>query len=318
MTDITIVIPTLNRADLLDKTLNSIARQTIGPDRFEVIVVDNGSKDHTRDVIAKFDALLPGLRYIFEEKPGLHEGRHRGMKAARSEILTFADDDIEALPTWIEGILESFQEDPRIGIVGGKDIPWYEAQPPSWTDQLWEHVPEGSYLPHFSLLDFGDEPKDIHPHYVFGCNFSIRKDLLFQIGGFHPDGMPANLLRYRGDGETHVARSAGQRGYRTRYNPKASVKHWVPASRMTLEYMKKRAFAEGITQSYTDTRRKAFGEMSLKERLKNWWRLGIKRMPADPLFREMRKSFLEGYRFHQRELKQDKTLLDWVLKETYL
>jgi glycosyltransferase involved in cell wall biosynthesis len=318
MTEISVVIPTKDRANLLDSTLASIARQTLNPQQFEVLVVDNGSRDHTQTIALSYQDKIPNLRYLHCAAPGLHEGRHAGLKASEGQILTYADDDIDALPTWLEGVLESFREDKKIGIVGGKDIPWYESMPPVWMDDLWVHTPEGRYLAHFSLLDFGDTPKDVHPHFVFGCNFSIRKDVLMTVGGFHPDGMPANLLKYRGDGETYVAQRVTELGYRTRYNPKASVKHWVPASRMTVEYIKKRAFAEGITQSYTDTRRKTFGEMSLKERIKNWLKLRIKRVPADPLFREMRESFLEGYRFHQQELQKDKALLNWVLKDNYL
>jgi len=51
----------------------------------------------------------------------LHVGRHLGLKKAQGDILVFADDDIEAFPTWLEGIAEAF-EDPQIALVGVKNL----------------------------------------------------------------------------------------------------------------------------------------------------------------------------------------------------
>jgi hypothetical protein len=58
----------------------------------------------------------------------------------------------------------------------------------------------------YSILDFGNAIQEISPDYVWGCNFSIRKEVLLKVRGFHPDGMPDEFLRYRGDGETSVSR----------------------------------------------------------------------------------------------------------------
>src|SRR5688572_6394022 len=198
-----IIIPTLNRSALLRKTLASIAHQTYPQNNLEVIIVDNGSTDNTRDVVAEFTGQLKNLQYHHTTKPGLHEGRHAGMRASSGEVLIFGDDDIEALPTWVEGVAESF-EDSRVALTGGKNIGNYESPPPPWIDTLWETAEGGRYLTYFSLLDLGEKPKHVHPHFIFGCNFAIRKKVLVTIGGFHPDGMPEPLLKYRGDGETFV------------------------------------------------------------------------------------------------------------------
>ena len=253
MIHLSVIIPTRNRSVLLDKTLQSISAQTFSADRFEVIIVDNGSTDETPAIANRYRGTLKNLKYFYEANPGLHVGRHCGLRESQGSILTYADDDIEAFPTWIEGIYESFlQED--VGIVGGKDVPLYEAPPPAWVNDLWEINSYGKFMSYFSLLDFGDKVMEIDPDFVFGCNFSIRKSLLTQIGGFHPDGVPDSQLKYRGDGETHVGRQVSKLGYKTMYNPKASVNHWVPKSRMNLSYIKKRAFMSGISQSYTNSR----------------------------------------------------------------
>lgn len=316
---ISVIVPTLNRAVLLEKTLMSFTRQDIDSNAFEILVIDNGSSDNTREVVARFGTRFSNIRYIIETKPGLHEGRHRGLLESRGDILSYADDDIDALPSWLTAISNCF-ENPKIGLVGGKNIPDYESEPPEWLEKFWVTTDQGKYNTYYSLLDFGDDIKTIDPHYVFGCNFSVRKSIVLNARGFHPDGMPQSMIRYRGDGETHVARHVEKSGYQTLYDPKASVRHCVPMSRMNMEYMTKRAFAEGITQSYIDTR-KRFTGMKPQSRIRaalSEIRRNIKDFLLDELEKQIRKSFLAGYKYHQAELKNDKELLVWVLRESYL
>jgi glucosyl-dolichyl phosphate glucuronosyltransferase len=97
---ISVIIPTRNRAELLRAALLSLSLQTLPPEDFEVLVVDNGSTDHTKKVVNGFNGLMH-LRYFFDPTPGLHVGRHRGLREASGEILVYGDDDIEALPTWL-------------------------------------------------------------------------------------------------------------------------------------------------------------------------------------------------------------------------
>jgi glycosyltransferase involved in cell wall biosynthesis len=316
---ISVIIPTFNRATLLEITLRSIAQQTLPFSAYEIIVIDNASTDNTKAITLSLANEIPNIRYIYEPAPGLHSGRHRGMKEAKGDILVYADDDIEPLPEWLASIQECFR-DPQVAIVGGKNIPNYESPPPAWLDELWEQTPQGKYITYFSLLDFGDNVKEIHPMFVFGCNFSVRKKVLEEIKGFHPDGMPGNLLKFRGDGETHVAESVHAAGYKTIYHPKASVKHWVPASRMNQDYIRKRAYSEGITYSYSFTRKHPDGNQGASS-IKSFFRKIKSRF--DNLFlsklrKEILKATSEGYAYHQAEMKKDETLRQWVLKENYL
>ncbi|MCU0595353.1 MAG: glycosyltransferase [Desulfobacterota bacterium] len=251
---LSLVIPTRNRVRYLSGALESLTLQTYPRDMFEVIIVDNGSTDNTREIPASFADKIPHLRYVCEETPGLHAGRHRGMATAKADILVFGDDDIQASPTWLEGIAEAFCDE-QVVLVGGKDLPRFQQEPPLWIKRMWEKGRDGArMLPYLSIMDLGDEVKAISPYYVFGCNFSIRKAVLIEAGGFHPDAMPPELLRYRGDGETHVARYLEGRGLKALYHPKASVHHLVPTERMTESYFVKRAFLQGISDSYADLR----------------------------------------------------------------
>ena len=345
--DLSVIITTRNRASLLRKALFSITKQSFPSDQFEVIVVDNGSTDETVEVCEDYKPKLPGFQRVYDERPGLHVGRHLGLKHAKGEILVYADDDIEAFPTWLEGIAESFQ-DPEVALVGGKILPKYETEPPDWIEKLWNNNECGRMLGWYSLLDFGEEVKEISPLLVWGCNFSIRKNVLIEAGGFHPDSMPEELIKYRGDGETHVSRKFQAMGYKAIYNPKASVYHRVPTSRMTLEYLKKRNYNQGISDSFTDIRnnynrtennykktnsnsfyqrikKKSSKEIlsAIKRRLKFVIHRSIEIIPRfkqdnnDYIREEMKKAYQEGYKYHQNEVKNDPELLKWVLKDNY-
>jgi glucosyl-dolichyl phosphate glucuronosyltransferase len=332
MISLSVVIPTFNRSASLSRALESISCQTLSCEDFEVIVVDNGSMDNTSMVVASYKERIKNLFYSFNETPGLHVGRHVGLKISRSETLVYADDDIEASPTWLEGIQESFQDN-TVSAVGGKCIPKFETTPPDWILEMWERRSTGggkcfSYL---SILDLGDDIKEICPQYIFGCNMSIRKRALLESGGFHPDSMPPHLIRYRGDGETHVMRYLMKMGRRAIYNPKVLVYHSVPASRMTMEYLWQRAFNQGISDSYTDLRvelrcRKNYSSRGLY-RLVRQVRKGVRRMgsAANKMSRKARSEFdriiedgyLEGSRYHASEARKDPDLRDWIAREDY-
>ena len=313
---LSVIIPTRNRANMLKRALVSIAKQNLSQQCFETIVVDNGSTDDTRVVVDSFVEKMPNLRYFYEPAPGLHVGRHKGLKEAKADILVYADDDIEAFPTWLEGIAKAF-EDKDVMLVSGKNLPKFETEPPDWIIRMWSQAHnENRVLGALSILDFGDSIKEITPYYVFGCNFSIRKSILLEAKGFHPDAMPQELIRFRGDGESHVSRYILEQGYKALYHPKASVYHVIPKSRMTEDYFCGRAYNEGISNSYTQIRnfRKiAKGIMKLR-RIKQ----GLICCFSSKLEAKIQKSYWDGYLYHQREVKSDPSLYEWIIKENYI
>jgi glucosyl-dolichyl phosphate glucuronosyltransferase len=316
MADVSIIIPTRNRAVSLAAALESIAKQTVGHNRFEVLVVDNGSTDHTANMVDGFRASLPNLRYFLADNPGLHVGRHKGLFEAKAEILSFIDDDVEVFQTWLEGIAKAF-EDPEVVLVGGKILPKFETTPPQWLKRMWtKKSTEGYILGYLSLLDLGQTIKEISPNYVFGCNFSIRKSIVLNAKGFHPDGMPQAFTRFRGDGETHISKYVSSKKYKALYNPKASVYHRIPAERMTETYFLKRAYNQGISNSYTLTR---------EGRPKDWLKLNYQKFKhmtrkflGDRLEYRIRQAYFAGFDYHQKEVKKDRNLYEWVTRETYL
>lgn len=252
---LSIIIPTRNRCAFLRDALDSLKSEVAGNIPAEIIVIDNGSSDSTRDVVAAFAATsVCPVVYRYEARPGLHVGRHLAADLSRAPLLAYLDDDVIVQPGWLRAVVERFGSDARIALVGGPCRPLWEASPPSWIESFRDECLGGWCLGQLSLLDFGCEAKVIPAQYVFGCNYCIRKDILYQFGGFHPDGVPAHLLKFRGDGETGLAVAIGRSNEQVWYEPRASIGHRVPLSRLTAKYFHSIAHRNGISVAYSTLR----------------------------------------------------------------
>jgi glucosyl-dolichyl phosphate glucuronosyltransferase len=346
---ISVLVPTSGRAAALARTLPTVLAQSFPREDYEVLVVENGPESGARRVAEKASRHHPrhDLRYLHEPTPGLLAGRHRGALEARGEILVFADDDIDAAPGWLEAIAATFS-DPRVHLVGGRNLPRYEAPPPAWIENYWYTPPHGGraciYL---SLLDLGEETQAIDANYVWGLNFSIRRTTLFELGGFHPDNVPDHLQQFQGDGETGLTMKANERGLRAVYQPEALIHHRVPISRLTVGYFQKRAFYQGVCESFTALRREPaallpeppslevrgfadlFGETGAHRGAGSrrgalgrlFGRLKRVATSPEPTFDEVdpqvQAAYRAGYEFHRRAASRSPRLLAWVLREDY-
>jgi len=114
---ISVIIVTLNRAESLKDTLTSLVKQSRQPD--EVIVVDNGSRDNTREVTLSFSERL-NIRYIYEGQRGIPYARNAGIRNATKDVIAFIDDDCVADKNWLKYLEIPFIKDPYIGVVGGE------------------------------------------------------------------------------------------------------------------------------------------------------------------------------------------------------
>jgi len=327
---ISLIIPTRDRADLLAQTLDSLTLQTLDITKFEILVIDNGSSDNTSDVVRRFRKSLANLSYYYEPEPGLHAGRHMGLSASRGEILVFADDDIEALPTWLAAIAEGFN-DPEVAMVGGNNLPMFIETPPDWLQRLWERpaLHGGKALPALSILELPCGIQPISPFYIWGCNFAIRKSVLLAAGGFNPDGMPKEYIRFRGDGETHVSRYVADSGMKSLFHPGATIYHKVTSERMTVTYFRRRGFNQGISDSFTALRAKHLRGCSSKSSTGMFYRmarwafrklkaLSVQNDEIQRAMQEMAAGHAEGFAYHQKAFQNDSEVRAWVLKESYL
>lgn len=109
---VSVVIPCLNDARLLEDCLASLARQTLAP--LEIVVVDNNSTDDTAAVARRF-----GARVVFEPAPGIPAAAAAGYDAAEGEIIARCDADCLLPPDWIQRIAGAFAENPGLDVLSG-------------------------------------------------------------------------------------------------------------------------------------------------------------------------------------------------------
>ncbi len=258
---ISVIIPTYNRPDFLPNTIKSLLEQDF--ESYEIIVVDNACLDNTKNIVES-NSYQCSIRYICEPNIGLHNARHTGAKAASGDILLYIDDDVIADRNLLKEILKCY-DNPSVGCVGGKILPKWEVEPPEWINLFpkW-------YL---SILDDEDGPKEVQ--WIYGCNFSIRRNLLFEVGGFNPDAFgDKKMWWYRGDGEIGLLKKVHDVGKKVIYNPKAVVWHFIPKGRLTVKYFKERAFKSGIEASFS-TYRYSYDRVNLLRLMKSTGGFGM-------------------------------------------
>lgn len=232
--DITVVVCTYNRCDLLPEALESVLAQEAGGVRYEVVVVDNNSTDRTREVVESLAARHPRLRYVFEQRQGLSHARNAGIARAGGELIAFTDDDVRAAPDWVANIRRAFDSHPEVDFVGGKVLPRWEREPPAWlSSDIWSAP--------LALVDAGDEPFYSNAGRAFffpGANFAFRREVFERVGLFAPDFQRVkNNIGSVEDSEflLRVWR-AGMQGL---YAPDVVVAADVQAERLTKAYFRR-------------------------------------------------------------------------------
>ena len=106
--NVSVIIPTYNRKNLLKRALHSVISQTFVPQ--EIIVVDDGSSDRTKDWVSE---RFPDVRYIYQDNSGVSSARNAGIKEAKGSWIAFLDSDDEWMPNKLEQqkrVINSFQE----------------------------------------------------------------------------------------------------------------------------------------------------------------------------------------------------------------
>jgi GT2 family glycosyltransferase len=248
---ISVIIATYNRAALLDECLDHLARQPFASGD-EVIVVDNGSTDGTADVLRRQQERFPvQLVALSEPLPGKSHALAAALAIAGGDILAFTDDDVNVDAGWLCAVRQAMAPDAdgsEVALIGGPVQPRWEKRAPGWL-KLGRGY--GRLAAPLALLDYGAEALDLGPRTVLGANMAVRRRVLAEIGGFatHLGKLRGTLL----SGEDHELCQRVQRaGFRARYCPGATVRHWVPADRVRIGYFLRWFFWSGITNAEID------------------------------------------------------------------
>jgi glycosyltransferase involved in cell wall biosynthesis len=237
--NVSVVLCTYNRCQSLVRALESITASEM-PDSvdWEVLVVDNNSKDRTRETMNEFCQRHPDrVRYIFEAQQGLSNARNTGIREARGEVIAFTDDDVTVEPTWLQNLTQPLLEKRCAGTAGR--ILLGDFQPPSWLAISGSHNLGGSLV----QFDLGDEslPLDRAP---FGASMAFQKTVFDKCGGFRTDlGRSGKSLI--GNEDTEFGQRLISKGLPLIYVPSAIVYHPVLTERLTKKYFRSYWFSHG-------------------------------------------------------------------------
>lgn len=244
---ISIIIPTFNRCDSLQETLESLCRQdyAILKEEVEVIVINNNSNDRTPEIVALVAAKAPiTMRHIFEPRQGISSARNRGILESRGEFVLFADDDVIVQLGWIQAYQTIFK-DYGADCGSGKIVPLWGKQPEPW---MLEPALKDTLGGVFALLDHGDKTKvfeQMDMNFFYGANMAFRKSALRELGGFREDMGLVGTKRLYGE-DTEMAMRFFKGGKKMVYTPDAVVHHKVPANRLSLAYVRKWRFDKAL------------------------------------------------------------------------
>lgn len=145
--DLSVIICTFNRAHYLRKAIHSLLKQTLPPETFEILVVDNGSTDETCQMMTEEFDSVTNLRYLYEPTPGLSHARNTGWKHAQGDYVAYLDDDAIAVSDWCHNILNVFKSyEIRPGCVGGRVAPIWESSCPHWVSVTMQHYLSSSLV----------------------------------------------------------------------------------------------------------------------------------------------------------------------------
>jgi glucosyl-dolichyl phosphate glucuronosyltransferase len=238
--NVTVIVCTYNRCQSLAQALGSVASSVL-PDsvEWEVLVVDNNSRDETRAVFEEVSRRYPGrFRYLFEPRQGLSSARNAGIRAAWGQIVAFTDDDVMVDPLWLQTLTAPLLGSQWAG-AGGRIRLGQDFQPPLWL-ALSGPFNLGGTLVQFDL----GEQEGVLDKAPFGANMAFRKIVFEKYGGFRPDldRCGKSLI---GNGDTELGERLMAAGEHLCYVPSAVVNHPVQKERLTKKYFRSYYFAHG-------------------------------------------------------------------------
>lgn len=178
---ISALLCTYNRAALIPRVLQSLIAQTLPEDRFEVVVIDDGSQDGSREIVEALARQCSNVRYAYQRNSGLASAKNHGLFLCRSPIIVFLDDDDVASPGLLETHLLAHQRYPKLtdAILG------YTALAPEIAeDPLMHFVNEiEGLLFCYSGLTQGDI---LDYRWFWGGRSSCKRAMLIEHGIFDP------------------------------------------------------------------------------------------------------------------------------------
>jgi glycosyltransferase involved in cell wall biosynthesis len=207
---VSVLIPTRNRAKLLQELIESLWTQTLPATQYEIIVVDNCSRDETAAILEQMARRSPcRMRYvIMDENRGPVHTRNLAAKMADAEILAFTDSDCRVSMSWLENGLRIFESSPQVALVSGPVV-----------DKPEQPV-------RFFTLRNGAGAGENYTYPT--CNVFYRKSVFFELGGFDESVWLADFFNSPIEcSDTDLAWRLKESGFQNVYSEEVLVYHEV-------------------------------------------------------------------------------------------
>ena len=254
--ELTVIIPTHNpdRARLR-RTLRGLQAQTLSGSRWETVLVDNASSPAVTP--ADYAGEAPSnLRLASEPQLGLTAARRRGFADAKGAFAVLVDDDNVLAPDYLERVIALFTANPRIGLIGGKSMPEFDAEPPEWSREFFGLLALRD-LGAAKLISQGLRPthasRDEYPAFApIGAGMAMRHAAWVAWLGAAANRNTTLSDRRGGEltssGDNDIVLCAMRAGWEVGYFPELSLTHLIPRGRLEAEYLAR--LNRGIQKSW--------------------------------------------------------------------
>ena len=242
--EITVVVATRDRACQLERMLTSLEQQTVEC-WVKVIVVDNGSKDNTQEVIARKSGCM-NLVDFFEREGSKSKALNRALDHVSGGLVVFADDDVTCPPNWLQAYQEAAMKFPCASVFCGPVVPDFPIETPQW---LRAHPICGPlffarYEPGYAE---GPLPEPLtEMNFPFGANYAVRASALKNIR-FRTDLGPSEENGPLYDEDTEFFSRLHDQVGEFIFAPGAKVAHHIDARRTEWSTLFEKAFHYGRT-----------------------------------------------------------------------
>ncbi len=244
-----IIICTYNNADLLKRSLATLAKQRfLKPRSWSVMVVDNNCTDQTARVCDDYICAqtIPGLRRIVEQNQGLAYARLCGVNNTSSEWLAFVDEDCLLAENWVEQAIEFAASHPRCGAFGGKVILDWENKP---SPLLAKHARS------FSEVNRGDKIQKLsrRDFHIPGAGLVIQRAALKESGWIEQQFLndrEGDKNRFSAGGDSEIILRILNVGYELWYTPSCILHHYIPSRRISENYLADLTYGLGLSAPY--------------------------------------------------------------------
>jgi glucosyl-dolichyl phosphate glucuronosyltransferase len=236
---LTVAICTRNRAAQLQQTLEQVTRlRTPSRVRWELLVIDNGSRDDTGRVLDAFATRLP-IRPIFEPHPGKAYALNRAAQEAAGDYILWTDDDVLVDPDWLAAYSEAFQRWPEAAVFGGPISPRFVGTPPAWLQRAATRL-QGVY----ARREIDTTPAPVTPEMLpFGANLAIRtREQLLHPYDTRLGPQPDSAIVHEEVVCLLSILASGATGW---WVPGAKVQHCISPERQTIRYLRRFYHGQG-------------------------------------------------------------------------